>query len=239
MAFRVRWVISAPIRIRILSSPCHLPSRVSRAPISKYPVAMSNAFAMLDHSSKYRSPVQPETLLSTMKSSRPLESTVMTLPFAPHPAPRVALHLHQDLPATFRWRASRTSFPAARAARRDERCDAVLTACVGFRLEHTSGSNDPKRRNRASTLFALSRRGPARSDSPGGRGSGLRRPVRSLLRSLHRFSAFQVAGRRSVSLAFSAGRRLVALRELLLVVQETRRTATTGCLRSGFRRCRE
>ena len=84
MAFRVRWVVSAPIRIRILSSPCHLPSRVSRAPISKYPVAMSNAFAMLDHSSKYRTPVQPETLLSTMKSSRPLGSTFMTLPFAPH-----------------------------------------------------------------------------------------------------------------------------------------------------------
>ena len=42
---------------------------------------MSNAFAMLDHSSKYRSPVQPETLLSTMKSSRPLESAVMTFPF--------------------------------------------------------------------------------------------------------------------------------------------------------------
>ena len=41
---------------------------------------------------------------------------------------------------------------------------------------------------------------------PRGRGSGLRRPVRSLLRSLHRFSAFQVAGRRSVSLVFSAGR---------------------------------
>ena len=33
-----------------------------------------------------RSPVQPETLLSTMKSSRPFESTVMTLSFAPHPA---------------------------------------------------------------------------------------------------------------------------------------------------------
>ena len=44
---------------------------------------MSNAFAMLDHSSKYRSPVQPETLLSTMKSSRPLESTVMTLAARP------------------------------------------------------------------------------------------------------------------------------------------------------------
>ena len=35
MVFRVRWVVSAPSRIRILSSPCHLPSRVSRAPISK------------------------------------------------------------------------------------------------------------------------------------------------------------------------------------------------------------
>ena len=70
-----------------MSSPCHLPSRVSRAPMSKYPVAMSNAFAMLDHSSKYRSPVQPETLLSTMKSSRPLESAVMTS-FALHPAAR-------------------------------------------------------------------------------------------------------------------------------------------------------
>ena len=41
-----------------------------------------------------------------------------------------------------------------------------------------------------------------------------------LLRSLHRFSAFQVAGRRCVSLAFSARRRLVALHDLLLVVQE-------------------
>ena len=49
---------------------------------------MSNAFAMLDHSSKYRRPVHPETLLSTMKSPRPLESTVMTLPFAPHPPGR-------------------------------------------------------------------------------------------------------------------------------------------------------
>ena len=38
--------------------------------------------------------------------------------------------------------------------------------------------------------------------------------------SLHRFSAFQVAGRCSESLAFSAGRRLVAVRDLLLVVQE-------------------
>ena len=40
----------------------------------------SRSVAMLDHSSKYRSPVQPEILLSTMKSSRPLESTVMTRP---------------------------------------------------------------------------------------------------------------------------------------------------------------
>ena len=47
------------------------------------------------------------------------------------------------------------------------------------------------------------------------------RAVRSgLLRSFHRFSAFQVACRRCVSLAFSAGRRLVALRDLLLVVQQ-------------------
>ena len=50
---------------------------------------------------------------------------------------------------------------------------------------------------------------------------GLRRPARFLLlRSLHRFSAFQVAGRRGVPLAFPAGRRLVAVRDLLLVVQE-------------------
>ena len=52
------------------------------------------------------------------------------------------------------------------------------------------------------------------------RGAGHRASGSGLLRSLLRFLAFQVAGRRRVSLAFSAGRRLVALRDLLLVVQE-------------------
>ena len=54
-----------------------------------------------------------------------------------------------------------------------------------------------------------------------------------LLRSLHRFSAFQVAGRRGVSLAFSARRRLVALHDLLLVVQEhaAQRPPDAACLR--------
>ena len=73
-----------------------------------------------------------------------------------------------------------------------------------------------------------------RRSTAGGRGSGLRRPVRSLLRSLHRFSAFQVAGRRSVSLAFSAGRRLVALRELLLVVQEHAAQRPPDVFGAGF-----
>jgi hypothetical protein len=45
-------VVSAPIRIRIFSSGCHFPSRASRAPISKYRVAISNALAMPDHSSR-------------------------------------------------------------------------------------------------------------------------------------------------------------------------------------------
>ena len=64
---------------------------------------------------------------------------------------------------------------------------------------------------------------PAQPSPPGGRGWQLE-PGRGatwfLLRSLHRFSAFQVAGRRCVPLAFSARRRLVALHDLLLVVQE-------------------
>lgn len=74
---REHWVVSAPIRMRILSSPCHFPAKARRAPISKYPVAMSNALAIPVHSFRYRSPVQPETLLSTMKRLRPRELAAM------------------------------------------------------------------------------------------------------------------------------------------------------------------
>ena len=62
---------SVPIKIRILSSFCHWPSRSSSEPISKNPVAMSKLCASSVQSRRSRSPVQPEMLLSTMKSSPP------------------------------------------------------------------------------------------------------------------------------------------------------------------------
>ena len=51
---------------------------------------------------------------------------------------------------------------------------------------------------------------------------------------LLRFSAFQVAGRRPVSLAFAAGRRVVAVRELLLVVQENAAQRPPEVVGAGF-----
>src|ERR1035437_7053744 len=70
-AWRVRAVAWSPIRMRIVSSFCHLPSSARSDPISKKPVAMSNELAISVQSCKYFSPFQLSSLLSTMNSSPP------------------------------------------------------------------------------------------------------------------------------------------------------------------------
>ena len=81
-SFLVRRVVSSPIKMRILSSCCHLPSRSSSEPISKNPVAISNWVAIWHHSSRYLTAVQPEMLLSTMKRSPPLACRLSKLSLA-------------------------------------------------------------------------------------------------------------------------------------------------------------
>src|ERR1035437_579942 len=70
-AWRVRFVVSAPIKMRIFSSFCHSPSRAKSEPISKDPVAISKAVEICAHSRRYRSPFHSSSLLSTMNRSPP------------------------------------------------------------------------------------------------------------------------------------------------------------------------